>query len=79
MSALGIYRPLATCGSAFLDHITFKAKLLDRSDRSILVQLEDGSAREVVLAGAEISPVSEDGFVEIDMSASRAKAEGIIS
>lgn len=61
------------------DHLTFKAKLLDRGDRSVLVQMEDGSAREVVLVGVEISPVNEDGFVEIDMAASRAKAEGIIS
>ncbi len=37
------------------DHITVRAKLLDRSDRSILVQMDDGSAREVVLAGVEIS------------------------
>lgn len=80
MNAAGLYLPLAKNEPVIVDdHFSFTAILLDRGDCTVLVKMQDGSVREITAVGAEISPVSENGEVTIDMDRRRAVAEGIIA
>lgn len=76
----GIYLPISCAATPSADdHFSFRAELLDRSDSSVLVKMDDGSVREVFAYGAEFSPVDGKGFITIDMTRQRAAAEGIIA
>lgn len=75
----GIYLPLAERTDLTVVHFSFRAKVLDYSDRALRILMEDGSVREVTFAGVEFSGVDEDGYTTIDMPFDRARAEGVIA
>ncbi|WP_029002783.1 hypothetical protein [Azorhizobium doebereinerae] len=75
----GIYLPLARPALRDDEHVSIRAERLDWGNRSIRLRLEDGRSVEMALCGIEVSPVDGEPYlVIIDMTAGRARAEGIL-